>query len=49
MTPWRLKKQRVAEGVKASTINYSLEVVRTVLNRAARVWRTASLGFQRHR
>ena len=34
------KKQRVADGVKASTINHSLEVVRTVLNRAARVWRT---------
>lgn len=34
------KKQRVADGVKASTINHSLEVVRTVLNRAARVWRS---------
>jgi integrase len=34
------KEERQAEGVKPSTINRSLEVVRTVLNRAARVWRT---------
>lgn len=34
------KDERVAAGVKPSTINRSLEVVRTVLNRAARVWRS---------
>ena len=34
------KEERQADGVKPSTINRSLEVVRTVLNRAARVWRT---------
>ena len=34
------RKERQADGVKPSTINRSLEVVRTVLNRAARVWRT---------
>jgi integrase len=33
------KEQRAAEGAENSTINLSLEVVRTVLNRAARVWR----------
>ncbi len=32
--------ERQGGGVKPSTINRSLEVVRTVLNRAARVWRT---------
>lgn len=31
--------QRLAEGVAASTINRSLEVVRTILNRAARAYR----------
>jgi integrase len=34
------KDERTADGVKPSTINRSLEVVRTVLNRAARVWRS---------
>jgi integrase len=34
------KEERVVEGAKNATINRSLEVVRTVLNRAARVWRT---------
>ncbi len=34
------KDERMAAGVKPSTINRSLEVVRTVLNRAARVWRS---------
>ena len=34
------KDERVAEGAKNATINRSLEVVRTVLNRAARVWRS---------
>lgn len=34
------KDDRADEGVKNSTINRSLEVVRTVLNRAARVWRS---------
>jgi integrase len=34
------KEGRVIEGAKNATINRSLEVVRTVLNRAARVWRT---------
>lgn len=34
------KDDRAEEGVKNSTINRSLEVVRTVMNRAARVWRT---------
>jgi integrase len=34
------KDERVVEGAKNATINRSLEVVRTVLNRAARVWRT---------
>ena len=32
--------ERVAEGAKNATINRSLEAVRTVLNRAARVWRS---------
>ena len=31
------KDERVADGAKNATINRSLEVVRTVLNRAARV------------
>jgi hypothetical protein len=30
---------RLKEGVKNATVNRSLEVVRTVMNRAARVWR----------
>ena len=34
------KDERAADGAKSSTINRSLEVARTVLNRAARVWRT---------
>jgi integrase len=34
------KDERTVEGTKNATINRSLEVVRTVLNRAARVWRT---------
>lgn len=34
------KDERVADGAKNATINRSLEVVRTVLNRAARVWRS---------
>jgi integrase len=34
------KQARVAEGAKNATINRSLEVVRTVANRAARVWRS---------
>ncbi len=34
------KEDRAEEGVKNATINRSLEVVRTVLNRATRVWRT---------
>jgi integrase len=34
------RDERTAGGVKPSTINRSLEVVRTVLNRAARVWRS---------
>lgn len=33
------KQERAAEGAKNATINRSLEVVRTVANRAARVWR----------
>jgi len=33
------KCDRMEEGVKNATINRSLEVARTVLNRAARVWR----------
>lgn len=33
------KQDRVAEGAKNATINRTLEVARTVLNRAARVWR----------
>lgn len=33
------KEERAAEGAKNATINRSLEVVRTVANRAARVWR----------
>ena len=33
------KEARAAEGAKNATINRSLEVVRTVANRAARVWR----------
>lgn len=33
------KRQRQAEGATNATINRSLEVVRTVLNRSARVWR----------
>ena len=36
------KDDRAADGAKHSTINRSLEVARTVLNRAARVWRTNS-------
>ncbi|CAN7257170.1 tyrosine-type recombinase/integrase [Variovorax sp. LjRoot84] len=34
------KDDRADDGVKNSTINRSLEVVRTVMNRAARVWRS---------
>jgi integrase len=34
------KEDRIAEGVSATTVNRTLEVVRTVTNRAARVWRT---------
>jgi integrase len=34
------KDDRAEEGAKPSTINRSLEVARTILNRAARVWRT---------
>lgn len=33
------KDERAEDGVKNATINRSLEVVRTVMNRAARVWR----------
>jgi hypothetical protein len=33
------KLDRAEDGVKNATINRSLEVARTVLNRAARVWR----------
>jgi integrase len=33
------KDDRIADGVTATTVNRTLEVVRTVLNRAARVWR----------
>jgi integrase len=33
------REERASDGAKSSTINRSLEVVRTVLNRAARVWR----------
>lgn len=33
------KLDRIEDGVKNVTINRSLEVVRTILNRAARVWR----------
>lgn len=33
------KLARISEGVKNSTINRSLEVARTILHRAARVWR----------
>lgn len=33
------KEDRLEEGAKNATINRTLEVVRTVLNRAARVWR----------
>ena len=32
------KQARLGEGVKPSTVNRSLEVVRTVLTRAARIW-----------
>lgn len=35
------KLDRQEDGVKNATINRSLEVVRTVMNRAARVWRDA--------
>jgi integrase len=35
------KLDRLDDGVKNATINRSLEVVRTVMNRAARVWRDA--------
>lgn len=34
------KRARVAEGARNATINCGFEVVRTVANRAARVWRT---------
>ena len=34
------KQDRAAEGVKNATINRSIEVARTIMNRAARVWRT---------
>jgi integrase len=34
------KDDRATDGAKNATINRSLEVVRTVLNRAARVWRS---------
>ena len=34
------KDDRLEDGAKASTVNRSLEVVRTVMNRAARVWRS---------
>ena len=33
------REDRLADGRKASTINRTLEVARTILNRAARVWR----------
>lgn len=33
------KEDRLAEGAKNATINRTLEVARTILNRAARVWR----------
>lgn len=33
------KEERAEDGIKNATINRSLEVVRTVMNRAARVWR----------
>lgn len=33
------KVERTEDGAKNATINRSLEVVRTVMNRAARVWR----------
>jgi integrase len=33
------KADRIEDGAKNATINRSLEIVRTVLNRAARVWR----------
>lgn len=33
------KEERVEDGAKNATVNRSLEVVRTVMNRAARVWR----------
>lgn len=33
------KEDRIEDGAKNATVNRSLEVVRTVLNRAARVWR----------
>ena len=33
------KEERTEDGAKNATINRSLEVVRTVMNRAARVWR----------
>ncbi len=33
------KEERAEDGAKNATINRSLEVVRTVMNRAARVWR----------
>lgn len=33
------REDRLAEGKKPSTVNRSLEVARTILNRAARVWR----------
>lgn len=36
----RARDGRQVRAVKASTVNRSLEVARTVLNRAARVWRT---------
>ena len=34
-------KARLADGASATTINHSLEVVRTILNRAARSYRDA--------
>lgn len=34
------KAERVEEGVKPTTVNRTLEVARTICNRAARVWRT---------
>ena len=43
------KDERAAEGAKNATINRSLEVVRTVLNRATRVWRTTASHGSCHR